>query len=256
MRQINRDVLPWAVTGVIVVCLVGLQVWSRHDAHTGPSLPSAPSAAGPARDVSLPGGGVSDGGECGVKGYHYFAISTVTDTGGVLPGTPAGPQMGLGAYGAKWQTGDPGAFHISFSISLLHANGSPSRSLDLSPPLGVSGVAVEIEGPSGLVGGAHNVPVTLDDESARLPNGKIRVGGSDTGLSVELTLPAAILCRGYDVLSVQKNLGPPTDSTSTITGQPPYTLTVSISDPAVTVLRAELGSAATGPVLAANNRNA
>jgi hypothetical protein len=96
----------------------------------------------------------------------------------------------------------------------------------------------------------------LDDESARLPNGKIRVGGSDTGLSVELTLPAAILCRGYDVLSVQKNLEAPTDSTSTITGQPPYTLTVSISDPAVTALRAELGSAATGPVLAAKNRNA
>ena len=251
MRKLKREVVPWAVA-VIAVCVVGQLAWSRHDARTGPSVPSAPRASGPARDVLLPGGGVSDGGECGVSGYHYFAISTATDTGGVLPGGPPGPQMGLGSYGAEWQTGDPGVFHISFSIS-LPATGSPSRSLDLSPPLGVSGVAVEIEGPSGLVGGAHNVPVTLDDKSSRLPNGKIRVGASDTGLSANLTLPAAILCRGYDVISVEKNLESPIDSTGTITGQPPYTLTVSISDPAVAVLRAELGSAATGPVLAANN---
>lgn len=240
MRKLTRDAVPWVATGVVAIVLVYQQHWF------GLGLPSP---SGPARDVALPGGGVSDGGECGVKGYHYFELGAVMDTGGTQPGTPAGPQMMLGAYGARQGANDAGEFTISLDL----ATGSASSHLDLSAPLGPSGVAVEIEGPDGLIGGAHDLPVTLDDESARLPGGKVRVDPADGGLSVEVTVPAEALCPGYDVMSVESKLMSPIDSNNTITGQPPYTLTVSISDPAVAVMRAEVKSTATGPVLAANN---
>jgi hypothetical protein len=239
MRERARNAVPWVVTGFVALGLAYQQQWFGLD---------APSPSGPARAVALAGGGVSDGDKCGAKGYHYFALSAVTDTGGALPGTPAGPQLILAAYGGgKSGPADPG----DFTISLLLAPGSVSHALDLSAPLGPLGVAVEIEGPDGLVGGAHNVPVTLDDTSARLPNGKIRVTAS--GLSVELKIPAQALCPGYDVTSVVAKLKPPIDSSNTITGQPPYTITASISDPAIATLRTELGSTVAGPVLAANN---
>lgn len=210
-------------------------------------LNSAPSS-GPARDVALPGGGVSDGSHCGAKGYHYFPVSAVTDTGGMLPGTPAGPAAVLGANGTEIPAHSPGDFTFTFSLN----TGSPSRSLILAAPLGAQGVAVEIEGPNGLVGGAHNLPFTLDDDTVRMSDGKIRVG-TPYGVSVTLKLPAEILCPGYDVAKVGQALNPPYDAHNTITGQPPYTLTISVSDPAVTALRRELNSTATGPVLAANN---
>lgn len=246
MRAGFRGAAPWLI-GLLVI--LG---YAYHQRLFGLNQPAAAmaNAAGSTRDVALVGGGVSDGSKCGTKGYHYFAVTTVTDTGGMLPGTPAGPAMVLGAYGGEISgQDDPG----DFTINLLLATGSGAHSLDLSAPFGASGVAVEIEGPNGLVGGAHNVPVTLDDPSARLPNGKIRVGDPN-GLSAELKLPAAALCPGYNVMDVNSALQAPYDSNNTITGQPPYTLTVSISDPAVTVLRAELHSTATGPVLAADNR--
>lgn len=145
-------------------------------------LNSAPSS-GPARDVALPGGGVSDGSHCGAKGYHYFPVSAVTDTGGMLPGTPAGPAAVLGANGTEIPAHSPGDFTFTFSLN----SGSPSRSLIL------------------------------------------------------------------DVAKVGQALNPPYNAHNTITGQPPYTLTISVSDPAVTALRRELNSTATGPVLAANN---
>ncbi|MFD0344967.1 hypothetical protein ACFQ0M_00565 [Kitasatospora aburaviensis] len=46
----------------------------------------------------------------------------------------------------------------------------------------------------------------------------------------------------------------PTDSHNTITGQPPYRLTVSISDPAIGALRRQVGSTVPGDVLATDNR--
>lgn len=246
MRERVRNALPWVAAGLVATGLV------YHREFQGPHTldPSAAAASGPARDVALPGGGVSDGSRCGAKAYHYFPVSTVTDSGGMLPGTPAGPAMVLGAYGAEQGAHSPGTLTISFQL----ATGSTARSLDLSAPLGAQGVAVEIEGPDGLVGGAHNLPFTLDDPSARTQSGKVRVG-IPGGVGVELRLPAAILCPGQDVTSVVRGLMAPVDSTGTITGQPRYTLTVSVSDPAVTELRRALGSTAAGPVLAANNLN-
>ena len=242
MREKARDAIPWVVTGLVALAI------AYHQQFFGLTTASAAAApaSGPTRDIALAGGGTSDGSHCGTKGYHYYPVSTVTDTGGMLPGTPAGPAVILGAYGTEMSAADdPG----HFTINLLFATGSATRTLDLSAPLHV---AVEIEGPHGLIGGAHNLPATLDDPSAKLPNGKIQVNSAD-GLSIEVTMPAAALCPGYNVTDVGRELDAPTDAHNTITGQPPYTITVSISDPTVTVLRREMHSTTTGPVLAANN---
>ena len=245
MRWQDRNTTAWVIVGIVVLGVGYYQLLLKPD-----MTKAASNASGPASDVALAGGGTSDGSHCGAKGYHYFAVSAVTDTGGMPPGTPAGPGMVLGSYGTQSGAHDPGHFTINLEL----APGSRAGAFDLSAPLGPSGVAVEIEGPNGLVGGAHDLPVTLDTASTRLPGGKIRVGGDD-GLSADVVLPAAALCPGYDVPSVGQNLFAPVDSNDTITGQPPYTLTVSISDPAITVLRREAGSSATGPVLAADNLN-
>jgi hypothetical protein len=237
---------PWVVAG-----LVALAAIAYHHQLVGPRAlgASIPNAHGAARDLALAGGGISDGSECETKGYHYLPVRSVTDGyGGMFPLTPTGPAAALGSIGYETGADDPGHFTIQLAIGPGSA-----RTLDLTAPLGASGVAVEIEGPNGLVGGAHDLPVTLDDPTAQLPNGKIRVSGPD-GLSVEVTMPAAALCPGYDVTNVGPKLDEPIDSHDTVIGQPPYTMTVSISDPAITTLRSELNSTATGPVLATNNR--
>jgi hypothetical protein len=242
MRVRVRAALPWLVIGLLAAGVTAHERWFGH---------SAPSSSGPAHDVPLPEGGVSDGDECGTRGYHYFALTDVTDAGGTLPGPSAGPEVVLASYGAR-TSGADGPSEIT--IDLAVDSGSASRALELSAPFGKAGVAVEVEGPDGLVGGAHNLPVDLEDATERSPEGKIHVGGPDGGLSVEVKLPAAALCPGQDVMGVDAGLNPPTDSHDTITGQPKYTLTVSFSDPAIAALRAALGSSVSGPVLAADNR--
>ncbi|MGW8361122.1 hypothetical protein ACWGK1_11205 [Streptomyces wedmorensis] len=69
-----------------------------------------------------------------------------------------------------------------------------------------------------------------------------------------VTLPAQALCPGYDGFAVQEMLGAPIDSSNTVIGEPPYRLTVSISDPAVGALRRASGSPLTGDVLSVDNR--
>jgi hypothetical protein len=113
-------------------------------------------------------------------------------------------------------------------------------------------VAVEIEGPDGLVGGAYHLPVTLDGTTARTADGGIHIGRENGG-EARVTLPSGALCPGIDGLAVARGLVPPVDSTNTVTGQPRYTLTVSLSDPAVGALRRAAGSATTGDVLSATN---
>jgi hypothetical protein len=109
-------------------------------------------------------------------------------------------------------------------------------------------VAVEIEGPDGLVGGAFDLPVEPGNGTAHTPQGKISIGSQD-GAIVKVTLPAQALCPGIDALAVQQRLGPPIDSTNTITGPASYKLTVSLADPAIGALRHATGSPIQGDVL-------
>jgi hypothetical protein len=236
MNEKIRDAVPWLVAAVF---LVGL-AHQRREFGWG-----APVSSGARQDVALADGGIPDGGECGIRGFHQFVLppAVAADPQGALP---AGPQISLASYGFERTSGDAGHFTIGLEIIP-----GPGGRIDLSSPLGPLGVAVEIEGPNGLVGGAHGLPITLDDGAARGPGGTVRIGPTP-GL-VYVTVPAQALCPGYDGTNVQQGLEAPMDANNTITGQPTYTLTVSISDPAIGALRASAKSSATGDVLTADN---
>lgn len=225
-----QTVVPWLAVAAVVITMAwqqGLFSWG------------ASPASGPARTIALRGGGFSDGGRCGAKGYHYFPVpadASAPPAAQSAAPTP-GPQLVLGSYGYEKLTRAPGRF----TIGLLFAPG-PRGSLKLSRTLGGEGVAVEIEGPDGLVGGAHGLPVTWDPATR-----------SDTGGSAEVSLPLEALCPGQDARTVSKRLGPPTDSSRTITGQPAYTLTVSVRDPGIGAQRRSVGLPPGGNLLSANN---
>lgn len=216
---------------------------------------AVPVSAGPAADVALPGGGVSDGTRCGTKGFHHFEPAPASFTfaaGARSDAPPPGPQLVLSSYGfSRTSQKDPG--HFTISLGLGPGPGAGDRGLDLSTPLGPQGVAVEIEGPDGLVAGAHGLPLTPDEDAPSDAGGTVHVA-PENGASVQVTLPAVALCPGVDGFTLQQFLVAPTDSHNTITGQPHYRLTVSISDPAIGALRRQVGSTVPGDVLATDNR--
>ncbi|MFJ1936611.1 hypothetical protein ACIOGZ_28615 [Kitasatospora sp. NPDC088160] len=212
-----------------------------------------PGSPRPTVDVALPGGGVSDGTRCGTKGFHHFepAPASFTFAGSLADAPPPGPQLVLSSYGfSRGAAQDPGHFTIGLGLG----PGAGERALDLSAPLGPHGVAVEIEGPDGLVGGARGLPLTHGDDDAPSDPGGTVHAGPEGGAFVQVTLPTEALCPGFDGFAVQQRLMAPTDSHNTITGQPPYRLTVSISDPAIGALRRQVGSTVPGDVLATDNR--
>lgn len=235
----GRSVLA-ALCGLTTL-LMAVAYWTdRGPFATGRSAPPAPHMLRPSADAALPGGGIFPGSRCGAKGFHHFALPPATESG--QPSTP-GPQLTLGAHGFRsLSADDPGVL----TISLLLSSG-PSGALELGAPFGPEGVAMEIEGPDGLVAAAHHLPVTLDSEAARTPEGRIRP------VAAEVTVPVAALCPGYDGLAVSQNLAPRIDARNTVTGPPRYTLSVSVSDPAVGALRRALGSPVPGDVLTADN---
>ncbi|MFG2820443.1 hypothetical protein ACGFX4_13535 [Kitasatospora sp. NPDC048365] len=255
----RRRARPWQVVlAAVVVAVTALTVLA------GPQLGLINGLAGlrdraaqasprPTADVPLPGGGVSDGSHCGQKDFHHFPLPS---TAAPVPvgyaeqdEAAAGPELQLGSYGFMSLGGDdPG--HYTFALLL---GAGSHHLLELSAPLGPEGVAVEIEGPDGLVGGAHHLPVTVSDTTPRGRGGTVRVG-PDNGGSATVTLPVEALCPGFDGHAVQQRLVPPADPNGTVTGQPPYTLTVSISDPAVGDLRRLTGAPEHGNILAADNR--
>ncbi|MEU9128432.1 hypothetical protein AB0D08_10030 [Kitasatospora sp. NPDC048540] len=239
-----------AVVVAVAAVLLALSAWP--DGKAPAARPGAVTPGRPTRDVALPGGGTSDGSRCGAKGYHHFP----QPAGSTAPGGPGatdrpGPQLVLGSYGFEKESGDdPGRF----TIGLLLGPGGPAP-LDLAAPLGAQGVAVEIEGPDGLVGGAYDLPVSVGDTVRRTPSGSLRIDPA-TGGTAQLTLPVEALCPGVDGLAVQQRLTAPTDSHRTITGPPPFTITVSITDPGIGALRRAAGSASAGDVLSADNQPA
>ncbi|SEG79600.1 hypothetical protein SAMN05216223_111171 [Actinacidiphila yanglinensis] len=246
MRDKVRDGIPWVLVAVIALAVLG----SRHGwfgLGTYGSPGPAPSS-GPARSVALPGGGRSDGDKCGATGFHHFAVPTGSRSRGNNPTPPPGPQLTLGAFGF---TGMSGQDPARIDVQLLFGAGG-RQPLLLSPPLGPRGVAVEIEGPDGLVGGAYDLPVVLGPGTTDGSDGKIHID-PEVGGSATVILPLQALCPGYDGLAVVRKLDPPIDTHHTVTGPPPYTLTVSISDPAAGRIRSSIGSPVTGDVMSADN---
>ncbi|MCU7820499.1 hypothetical protein [Kitasatospora sp. DSM 101779] len=214
-------------------------------ADTGPA-PELPVIT-KAQDTALPGGGTSVGSKCGAKGFHHYAVPPEADPAAGTRSAPPGPQLVLTSYGfERLAGGDPGRFTVGLGFARVGGQGAA----DL-PGSGPLTAAVEIEGPEGLVGGAYGLPIR-DWEAAQQDGAKpvgLRSGG---GGVVELPLTA--LCPGVEALDVSRGLAPPVDGSNTITGQPRYTLTVSVSDPAVGDLRRAAGSPVRGDVLSATNR--
>ncbi|MET9446248.1 hypothetical protein [Streptomyces cinerochromogenes] len=202
IRAVLQATVPWLAVAAVVV----FGVWRQGLLSWGGA-----AASGPARAVALPGGGVSAGRHCGVRGYHYFPLPASAS----LPRPaepPPGPQLVLGSYGyERLSRRDPGRF----TVRLLLAP-APKGSPETSRALAGEGAAVEIEGPDGLVGGAHALPVTWTSSAGA---GR-----------AELSLPPEALCPGQDARTVASRLMAPVDSSNTLTGQPPYTLTVSVRD--------------------------
>ncbi|GLX52896.1 hypothetical protein Shyhy01_58460 [Streptomyces hygroscopicus subsp. hygroscopicus] len=228
---------PWLAVGAVVV-------FGAFQMGLIP-LSSTPTS-GPAKAVPLPGGGTSDGDRCGAKGYHRFPLPKSATT----PPRPSsgtdepGPKLVLSHYGYEWNPDDGGRL----TIGLLFATPGSKKPFHVSRALGGEGVAVEIEGPEGLVAGAHGLPVTWP--STEQAGALVDVSDGGGG---EVTLPLEAVCPGHDGRSVAKSLQPPVDSHNTITGQPPYRMVVSLRDPAVGTLRTSLGLPAGGNLLSANN---
>ncbi|MEU9991061.1 hypothetical protein AB0E10_30540 [Streptomyces sp. NPDC048045] len=235
-----RAAIPWTAAAAVV--LVG--AYQQNLLSWG-----GPPASGPAKAVALPEGGVTDGDQCGVKGYHHFPLpAAASSPAPKSTGVPTGPQLALGSYGyARLSPRTPGRF----TIELLFAPG-PKGSLKVARTLGGEGAAVEIEGPHGLVGGAHGLPVTWTPAARADAEDKTRIE-LNGGPGAEVSLPVQALCPGYDGNAVMKNLQAPIDSSNTITGQPAYTLTVSVRDPAIGELRTSVGLPAGGNLLSVNN---
>ncbi|MFG2122609.1 hypothetical protein [Streptomyces sp. NPDC048710] len=231
-------VIPWmAVAAVVLVGAYqqGLLSWDRTP------------ASGPDKAVALPGGGTSDGDRCGTKGYHHFPLPAAASAPAPQASSRPGPQLALGSYGYAQSGREADSFHIG----LLFAQG-PKGSLKVSRTLGGEGVAVEIEGPDGLVAGAHGLPVNWDSPGKTGRGDKTRIDLTGGG-SGEITLPLRALCPGYDGDAVWKGLQPPIDSSNTMTGQPAYTLTVSVRDPGIGELRKSIGVPVGGNLLSTNN---
>lgn len=172
MKDKVRDGIPWVLVAVIALALLGSRYgWfglGRHGSP-GPASSHRPSpSSGPATSVALPGGGRSDGDKCGATGFHHFTLPTASRGRGNDSTPPPGPQLTLGSFGF---TGASGQDPARIDVQLLFGAGG-RQPLLLSPPLGPRGVAVEIEGPDGLVGGAYDLPVVLGPGTTHAPTGR------------------------------------------------------------------------------------
>ena len=246
-RALSRGERWTAVLGTLIVLLVvGGLLFGPNRAHT-PQIAASdarPGSPRPAADRALPGGGTFAGSECGRHGYHRFPATAES----VPARESAGPWLRLASYGyEETGSGRPG----EFVFDLQFGPGSDTA-LALTAPLGSAGVAVEIEGPDGVVAAAYGLPGTVEG-AAHTPDGRGWLVTGD-GASAHVVLPAAALCPGVDAQSLAAGLMPVTDGRNTVTGPAPYTLTVSVADPEVAELRRIAGTELHSEVLAATNQ--
>ncbi|MFE9474468.1 hypothetical protein ACFYOR_26045 [Streptomyces griseofuscus] len=242
---------PWTAVAAVVV-FGAFQMGLIPIPRSSPPAPAAGPASGPAEAVSLPGGGTSDGDQCGTKGYHHFPLPAGA-TDAEPPSPASGPQLSLSHYGYAADPGREG----DIVIGLRFTTPGTKKPLRVSRTLGGEGAAVEIEGPDGLVAGAHGLPVIWPSAARASASGASGTSGASVDVSDggggEIVVPAEALCPGHDGDSVARSLVPPADSTGTVTGPPRYRLVVSLRDPAVGTLRTTLGLPAGGGLLSAVN---
>ncbi|WP_073816139.1 SCO2583/SCO2584 N-terminal domain-containing protein [Kitasatospora sp. CB01950] len=246
-RSLSRGEQWTVVLGLLIVLLVaGGVLFVPQRAHT-PQLGRAagsPGSPSTSTDRALPGGGVFTGSRCGARGYHRFPAAPASLT---VEGS-SGPALLLAAYG--YQRLDAGRQEeFTFDLRLSSGSGTP---MVLSAPLGPEGVAVEIEGPDGLVAAAYGLPATIEG-AQHTADGKGWLV-SDYGAVAHVVLPVAALCPGVEAQALSSGMMVRTDGANTITGPAPYTVTVSVADPEVAELRRATGMQPRGEVLAVTNQ--
>ncbi|MGW4693944.1 SCO2583/SCO2584 N-terminal domain-containing protein [Kitasatospora cineracea] len=246
-RALSRGERWTAVLGALIVLLVvGGLLFGPNRAHT-PQLASSGARAAsprPTGDQALPDGGTFAGSKCGQHGYHRFPAAA-----DALPTEKStGPWLRFTSYGyQRLDATRPGEF--VFDLELGSGSATP---LAISAPLGSAGIAVEIEGPNGVVAAAYGLPTTVNG-ATHTPDGRGWLI-TDSGTTAHVVLPTAALCPGIDATAVATGLSPRVDSSQSITGPAPYTLTVSAADPEIAELRRPLGTQPGGEVLAATNQ--
>ncbi|SCF74152.1 hypothetical protein GA0115256_114971 [Streptomyces sp. DconLS] len=208
---------PWTAVAAVVV-FGAFQMGLIPIPRSSPPAPAAGPASGPAEAVSLPGGGTSDGDQCGTKGYHHFPLPAGA-TDAEPPSPASGPQLSLSHYGYAADPGGEG----DIVIGLRFTTPGTKKPLRVSRTLGGEGAAVEIEGPDGLVAGAHGLPVIWPSAARASASGASGTSGASVDVSDggggEIVVPAEALCPGHDGDSVARSLVPPADSTGTVTGR-------------------------------------
>ncbi|WP_063830753.1 hypothetical protein [Kitasatospora phosalacinea] len=249
-RTLSRGERWTAVLGTLIVLLVvGGLLFGPNRAHT-PQIASPgaqPGSPRPAGDRTLPGGGTFAGSECGQHGYHRFPAAADPLPGG----ESTGPWLRFDSYGYRPAEAGLPDQPGEFAFDLRLGSGS-DVALALAAPLGGSGVAVEIEGPDGVVAAAYGLPATVRGAD-HTPDGQGWLVTED-GASAHVVLPAAALCPGVDAQALAAGLMPRTDGGNTVTGPAPYTLTVSVADSEVAEVRRTAGSKLHGEVLATTNQ--
>ncbi|BAJ33053.1 MULTISPECIES: hypothetical protein [Kitasatospora] len=260
-RALSRGERWTAVLGTLIVLLVvGGLLFGPNRAHTPQvAAPGAhPGSPRPTGDRALPGGGTFAGSECGQHGYHHFPNPLDT-----LPGdTPPGPWLGFAPNASRSGASPSGASPSGASSPLrtspsggllldLELGSGSSAPLALPAPLGSAGIAVEIEGPNGVVAAAHGLPATVSG-AAHTPDGTGWLV-AENGTTAHLELPAVALCPGVDAAALAVGTAPRVNADGTVPGPPAYTLTVSVADPEIAELRRTLGTRLHGEVLAVTN---
>ncbi|QKW17661.1 hypothetical protein HUT16_34480 [Kitasatospora sp. NA04385] len=245
-RTLSRGERWTAVLGTLIVLLVvGGLLFGPNRAHT-PQLASStrPDTPRPAGDRALPGGGTFAGSACGQHGYHRFPTAATS-----LPDEEStGPWLRFDSYGYQ-STGTDRPGEFTFDLRLGSGSNAP---LALTAPLGSAGVAVEIEGPDGVVAAAYGLPTTVQD-AEHTPDGHGWLI-TENGASAHVVLPADALCPGVDAQALATGLFPRIGSDHAVAGPAPYTLTVSVADAEVAELRRATGAKLHGEVLAATNQ--
>lgn len=175
--------------------------------------------SGPARNVALPGGGTTEGAECGTK-YAFFPR-------GVGHPDSVAPRFMLLGYGGSSMPQQPTRFQLRASVGEVKA---PGLTLDRRPT-----VSLEVRGPHGLIAGAHGMPV-------RWPASRPATVAPGGGLDFGITLPPTAVCPCHSWSGVLDAI----DSGTTV-------LTLTLSDPAVGAYRARVRGPESGDLLIASS---
>ncbi|MDL2079038.1 hypothetical protein QNN03_21620 [Streptomyces sp. GXMU-J15] len=189
----------WTILGVLVVGLLLLTYVGTVDEDESASTQRRAAPAGQLRDAPLPGGGTARLSQCGVNGGLRPEPRGAGERG-------TDPQMVLTSYGAR----DPGSKREGGARFTVHAAiTAGARPLLLPAPLPEGRVTLDVHGPhgEGLRVSARGLTATVVDggfegKPVEAPaSGRFRVAPGKQ-LLLEVELPAAALCPGYDLFGV------------------------------------------------------